>query len=488
LTVTGPKAGSLDTVLPYRVVVTNPGDLTTRGVTVRDFLPPGLKFVSSNPPAQLFGDRAEWRLGDLAPKATRVLEVSCRAVNGGNVRYRFRATSADGLSADAQVDTEISRPALSLDVSGPQTAKVGDTVEYRVQVTNTGTRAFDNVTIIDRYDAGLEHAEGQASPIQRSLGRLEPNQTKRIAVVFIVRRAGRLCHTLEVTTPDGQFARSEVCLNVAEAPVTPQPALSVRKVGPSEARVGASVNFAVEVINTGNVPLTNVRITDTYHTSLEPQKASPGVDENALTQDQLVWNIPRLEPAQSARREVQCVCMQATDRAASQVVVSSDQTTPQTAEAVIRIRPAVGAAPAPTLPGGPPAGTEGPAAVTGQLKVDISELGDPINTGGRTVYVITVTNARPTADKEVTLVLQFSAGLRFEKIEGPVRIQANSPDGQTITLAPIREVRAGEKLRPFRVEASGTAPGQQSLLVRVTSQLTPEGVEDTETTTVVANQ
>jgi hypothetical protein len=216
--------------------------------------------------------------------------------------------------------------------------------------------------------------------------------------------------------------------------------------------------------------------------------ASPGVDENALAQDQLVWDIPRLDPGRSLQREVQCVCMEASDRAASQVVVSSDQTQPQTAEAVIRIRPAVGAAPAPTLPGGPPTGAGGPAATSGQLKVDISELGDPINVGGRTVYVITVTNDRPAADKDVTLVLQFSPGLRFEKIEGPVRIQANSPDGQTITLAPIREVRAGEQLRPFRIEASGTAAGQQALLVRVTSQLTPEGVQDSETTTVVANQ
>lgn len=488
LSVTGPQVGSLDSVLPYRVIVTNPGDLMTRGVTVRDFLPPSLKFVSSNPPAQLFGDRAEWRLGDLAPKASRVLEVSCRAVAGGNVRYRFQASSADGLQADAQVDTEISRPTLSLDVSGPQTATVGETVEYRVQVTNTGSRAFDDVTISDRYDAGLEHADGQASPIQRSLGRLDPNQTKRIAVVFVVRRAGRLCHTLEVTTPDGQFARSESCVTVADAAVVPKPTLTVRKMGPSEARVGQSVTFAVEVFNTGNVPLTNVRIADTYHTALEPEKASPGVDENALAQDQLVWNIPQLPPGQKQRREVQCVCMQATDRAASQVVVTSDQTTPQTSEAVVRIRPAVGATPTPPLPGGPGTGVEGPAAARGQLKVDISELGDPINTGGRTVYMITITNDRPAPDQRVTLVLQFSAGLRFEKLEGPVRIQNNSPDGQTITLSPVQEMRAGEKLRPFRIEASGTAPGQQTLLVRVSSQLSPEGVEASETTTVVANQ
>ncbi len=488
LSATGPQTASLDSVLPYRLIVSNPGDLTTRGVTVRDFLPPNLKFVSSNPPAQQFGDRAEWRLGDLAPKATQVIEISCRAEAGGNVRYRFQASSADGLRADAQIDTEIARPTLSLDMSGPQTATVGETVEFRVQVTNTGTRAFDDVTITDRYDAGLEHTEGQASPIQRSLGRLEPNETKRVAVAFNVRLAGRLCHTLEVATPDGQFARSEACVNVAETAVAPKPALMVRKSGPAESRVGQVVNFAIEVINTGNVPLTNVRIADSYHTSLEPQKASPGVDPNAIAQSQLVWNIAQLQPGETQRREVQCICLETAERAASQVVVTTAETTPQTAEAVLRIMPAIGASPSPTLPGGQGTGPVSPPAASGQINLDISALGNPINVGSKTVYLITITNARPTPDKNVALVLQLSAGLRFEKLEGPVRIQANSPDGRTITLTPVQEMRAGEELRPFRVEATGTAAGPQKLLVRVTSQLSPQGVEAEETITVVAEQ
>ena len=66
LRASGPPTGAVDSTLVYRVEVHNPGDIPTRDVVVQDVLPPNLQFVSSNPPAQMFGNRAQWRLGDLA--------------------------------------------------------------------------------------------------------------------------------------------------------------------------------------------------------------------------------------------------------------------------------------------------------------------------------------------------------------------------------------------------------------------------------------
>ncbi len=118
----GPSTGAVDSTLVYRVEVSNPGDLLTHGVVLSDVLPPGWKFVSSNPAAQIFGDRPQWQLGDLAPQTTRAIEVNVRPQAGGNIRYRFHVKSADGLQAEAYVDTQVSRPALTLNVTGPQTA------------------------------------------------------------------------------------------------------------------------------------------------------------------------------------------------------------------------------------------------------------------------------------------------------------------------------------------------------------------------------
>ncbi len=264
LRASGPPAGAVDSTLVYRVEVHNPGDIPTRDVVVQDVLPPNLQFVSSNPPAQMFGNRAQWRLGDLPAKNMQVIEINVRATAGGAVRYAFQATSADGLQADAAVDTEIAQPSLRLNVTGPTTATVGERIQFRIEVTNTGDQALDNVTITDRFDGSLEHAEGLPNPIQKLIGRLEPGRTEQFAVGFFVRRAGQICHILEVTSPGGQYAQQQVCLTATEPAVAPQPRIEVVKTGPQEAHAGQNVQFSTRVTNTGNVPLTNVRITDVY--------------------------------------------------------------------------------------------------------------------------------------------------------------------------------------------------------------------------------
>ena len=78
LQATGPQVGSVGSTLVYRLEVRNPGDIPSRNVVVSDVLPPSLSFVSSNPPARNFGNRAEWQLGDLGPKSVQVIEVNTR--------------------------------------------------------------------------------------------------------------------------------------------------------------------------------------------------------------------------------------------------------------------------------------------------------------------------------------------------------------------------------------------------------------------------
>ena len=49
---------------------------------------------------------------------------------------------------------------------------MGERIQFRIDVTNTGDQALDNVTITDRFDASLEHAEGLTSPIQKLIGQV----------------------------------------------------------------------------------------------------------------------------------------------------------------------------------------------------------------------------------------------------------------------------------------------------------------------------
>ena len=89
----------------------------------------------------------------------------------------------------------------------------------------------------------------------------------------------------------------------------------------------------------------------------------------------------------------------------TRVTVTADGNISETAEAV---DPDSAAAPTATpgadLPQAPP-------TPTGQLTVEISELGDPIRVGEATDYEIRIRNARTVADQNVVLKVEFPAGL-----------------------------------------------------------------------------
>ena len=86
LRATGPEAATIDSTLVYRLEVHNPGDIPARDVVVRATLPPSLTFLASQPEAQMFGNRAEWRLAELSPRSVQAIEVSLRAAAAGAVR------------------------------------------------------------------------------------------------------------------------------------------------------------------------------------------------------------------------------------------------------------------------------------------------------------------------------------------------------------------------------------------------------------------
>lgn len=476
----GPSDATLGATLSYRVEIHNPGDIPTRDVVVSSTLPPTLKFVGSVPPAQLFGDRAEWRLGDLPARSMQVLDIQVQADAGGGIRYTFTAAAADGLRADAFVDTQIARPSLALNVSGPSTASVGDRVQFRIEVTNTSDQPLRSVRVTDRFDSTLEHAEGLASPIQRVIDQLPPGATEQIAVGFFVRRAGQVCHVIEADAAGTDRVVREICLTVSTPAAAPQPSLRVTKTGSTESRVGQSVPFSTVVTNTGNVPLTNVRISESFDPALEPRESTPGWEAAALAAGQLVWIIDRLQPGESTQRDVLCVCREPAAAAVAQVRVTADEGTNETAQATVRILPAAAAAPP---PGGTPSTQPPPAA--GQLTLEVLEFGDPVGLGKRASYAITIRNDRSAPDQDVVVTVEFPPGLRFEKLDGPERGRNVSADGRTVRVSPIREVRAGEKLPEFRVEVTGVQVGEHSLRVTVTSRLAPQGVSSEVTTTVL---
>ncbi|MDX1947611.1 MAG: hypothetical protein SFU86_19590 [Pirellulaceae bacterium] len=489
VTAVGPSTVAADGAVGYRVEVTNSGDLPTRGVTLSYTPPTGVTLLNSNPAAQAFGQRYEWRIGDLPARTTSVVELNCRAAVAADLRSCFRARSGDGLEAEGCATTRVFANALSVKLSGPDTVEVGREAKFLVEITNTGTTALSNVTVSDTFDPGLQHLQGERSPIvQARAASLAPGQVDRFAVSFLVVQPGRHCHRMDVSADGGQRASARACVTGLSGPApapspVPGPAaapaeLGLRVTGPASRRAGEVAEYFVELTNSGGSSATNVRISVQYGVNLQLKEASRGHrdDLRRLTTE---WQVAQLAPGETLTKQLNCLCLNPDDRASVRATVSSDQTGIKTAEFLTQISP--GAAPAVERPvSPPPVAVEPPAA--GNLKVTIADIGDPIRIGEKTTYLIEVTNERAVSDKEVIVTLQMTDGLKPVGATGPAGIASVGPDG-TLVLSPVNEIRAGEKLS-FKVEVSGAKAGKQKTRVTIKSTRTPEGVAAETDTTV----
>ncbi|HUY90802.1 MAG TPA: DUF11 domain-containing protein [Pirellulales bacterium] len=472
---TGPERGVVGDTLVYRIEVRNPGDLTCKGIVVTDQLSEGLTFLGSNPPVQPAGGQLQWPLGDLLSGEGRTIEVNLRAERPGTVNNCATAASADKLTAQDCAATTVVVQTLQVELSGPPQVAVGQEVAFQARITNTAGIAATGLVIVGRYDPGLRHAAGQ-NPIERTLGDLQPGETKLVDITFVAVQAGELCHTIEIHAPGGGAIGSAKACVTAAAPAAPAPApppaaaapavpggrpdLVVHKTGPVRMNVGETAKFTIEIVNQGQGAATKLKIIDHYDASLNPTDASPG---SKWTGADLQWDEERLEPGASIRLGINCQCTAPAAKSCNRVTVTCQEQVRDDAEACLVISP-------------PPGG----------VSVVMAEKADPLRVGEQTSYEITVANYGQTADGQVAVVVTVPPEMT------PLRIRSQGPDGATMTIdgqtvrfSPVAELRAGDELHYSVQVRAEQASDQARCRVEVTTRNQKSPLAQEETTRII---
>lgn len=486
----GPSQAAAGATVTYRLEVTNPADRAATGVMVSDTPPPGLEFISSNPPAVPSTSGHDWRFEELGAHATTSIEVNYRASEGGSFDYCATVTSSEGQSSRSCVNTRAMAPQLEVTINGPQDSTVGSEVQFEILVTNRGATPATGIMVVDQFDAALQHATGdQRNRIEHDLVDLQPGGTARLAVNFLVMQPGQACQDVIVTANGGQRATARNCLNVGAAPAPQAPpegpptegappatlpqepkvsgnlALQLTRAGPDRPLVGELVRYSIELANRGNDPIQNIEVSDTFETSLQPAEATQGYEW--LRGNTLGWKIGTLAPGATVRREIQFRCLRQTPRACHRVSVSSAGQQPVSDDACIEITVAAAA---------PPAGVPGLPPPPSPIKVTVADTADPINVGGDTTYQIVVTNTSGQSVYDVAVTATLSEQWRLEGYSGP---SGGTPLPGMLRFAPIREFRGNENALSYELKVTGVRAGTGRVKVDVTvrGQTRPETAE-----------
>jgi hypothetical protein len=210
-----------------------------------------------------------------------------------------------------------------------------------------------------------------------------------------------------------------------------------------------------------------------YAASLQFDRASGQGRTDDLARRTTHWQVAELPVGQTVRKQLNCRCASPDDAGAVVLATAS-------ADGVTGALPAEARTLIAAAPGSPP--TVAPAA--GSLQVTVSDLADPIMIGGKTTYIVTLTNERQTTDQDVGVELEASPGLEITGSSGPTRgIASRSQDGRRADLTPITELAPGEKV-VYRITATGRQAGKQQLRVTAKSRHSPEGSTAQAETTV----
>ena len=399
-------------------------------VTVNALLPDGVTFVRSQPEGgvQQSTNKLTWHFDAMSQGQVRTSRVYLKADREGDLCICFCVQAVPVKFCSVLC----AHPQLSCSKCGPEQVCPGDEVPFTITVTNHGSCAADEVVVVDNVPDGLEHASGQKT-LTFKLGTIQPCETKKINVNFCASKRGKVCNTIQVTACNANPISCQACVCICCC------AVELYKTGPKEVQIGKNADYQITVVNSGDIPLTDVVITDTapIQTSIVEAKGA------SVCGNQAVWKLRELKPGE--RQNFNLTLTTCTPGYfCNRVVVDDCQGCTASAEACTRWkgRPAINAC------------------------IEESEgsvcVGEPVN------YTVRVINQGSEEDHNLKVVVNFPPELTPVSATGPTQGQVS---GQSIQFAPVQIIGPGQALL-FRVTAqakSSTGNGDARVKAEISS-------------------
>jgi uncharacterized repeat protein (TIGR01451 family) len=286
-----------------KIVVKNSGSSDALGVIVRDELPPGLAYVSSQPEAQRVGESLlSWRISTLPAASDRVILLKVKPTKAGGaldhgVRVQFEAGS--------KATTRVLRPRLKLEVvQVPAEGKVlkNKTAEFRISVTNTGDGPARSVLVQAKLSPGLRHDSGEHNEdnsFELPIPELAPGQREDLdPLILDAIQGGEQWCKITATSADVDFDKEAA--QVTRTLEVVEPKLKMTLAAPESCITDAVAKYSITVENTGTASAKNLKLLATLGVSGRLVAVPPGAKYDSNSR-RIQWTIPQIDPGEKPR-------------------------------------------------------------------------------------------------------------------------------------------------------------------------------------------
>jgi len=261
--------------LTYTLTVTNNGPAVVSGPTLTDTLPPNVTFVGVNPAGgvactPVVGNTFTCPIVGLAAGASVQFNVLVTPnatgtfTNTGSVSSgsSFDPNPANNTaSATATVNAAVD---LSLGVTAPQSASVGNSITFAYAIQNAGPSGATGVTFTDSLPAGLTFVSSAppvcagAPNLTCNLGNLAKGAAANLSIVVSVTAPGSFKNTANVSANEPDlFPSNNTAINTLTATASADIALTASAL-PASGAVGNNLTLTFFVKNNGPSPATGV--------------------------------------------------------------------------------------------------------------------------------------------------------------------------------------------------------------------------------------
>lgn len=245
-----------------RYRLTNTGSGSTTDATIAIQAPEGFKALE--------GESTDVNVGPLDAGESVERLVQFEASNTGTFDFSANATTGELQAQSQKGSVEIVRPELDLTVHAPQTAYVGRSVTYKVEVKNTSDVPALNttVTLPVPVDALYFVSNGELVPDTSdtfSLGRIDAGESKSFGVTFDPADVGKV----NVEAVASAYCAADATQKVVTS-VEGIPAVQISVVDRQDpVKVGETTVYEVVVRNEGTAQDLNLQLTGKLPASLE---------------------------------------------------------------------------------------------------------------------------------------------------------------------------------------------------------------------------
>lgn len=411
----------------YSVLVKNTGNAEARHVTVEDRIPKGAKCTGTSPQAELVDDtRLIWKLDILRPGEEKKISIRVIPTEEGPIGSVAKVSTATEVTAEILVQA----PVLTLQAEVPSKSLVGEPMEMKFIVRNSGEVEANNVVVRNLLPEGFKHAAG--NDLMYTIGRLPANESRTMTLEVLPTRHGKVVNKA-IVTADGGISIER------DAPILIEPIeeLVLTRSAPSRLYLSRTGVFVNKIANAGQGVVREVRVTEQIPAGMEFLEANERGHYDPRTRT-LTWTVGPLSPG-------------------DEVTLTSRMTAQHKGQQLATIN-AAGS-------GGTTASVDSQLQAEGMPSLTMESLSElrAVAVGERVTSRIQLRNRGQGPAKNVELSMEIPTGLKIVSVQGPVRYTTR---GHLVTFESIPEVGVdGAAVFEVTMEAMSEGDGHLNLQI-----------------------